>query len=385
MRRTSLSAGLLAGALLLAAPVAQAATWSDKTVADPSGASTTALSGVGCASTSECVAVGSWDRGASPISLAAGWNGTAWSLQAPATPSGATSHELSAASCSATRACTAVGTYDAGSGARPHVQRWTGSWATQSASAPVGATAARLTGVSCTSATACTAVGQYTDNTGTYTLALRWNSGTWSIQSTPNPVGSTYSLLSGVSCDASENCVAVGASYPSGSQSLVMSRTGGTGSWTLESTPAPSGASATSLASVACRTSGACIAVGASTDGMTFDSAPMAMTRASGTWRLTTAPALPGGAQGGWYSGVACVATNDCTAVGASYDSSYRVTPLSGDYGGSTWTAATTPLPGGALSGQLVSIGCAASKDCSAVGRYVNGSSIGRALASLYR
>lgn len=385
MRRTSLSAGLLAGALLLAAPAAQAATWSNKTVADPSGASTTALAGVGCASTSECVAAGSWDRGASPISLAAGWNGTAWSLQTPATPSGATAHDLAAASCSATRACTAVGSFDAGSGARPHVQRWTGSWATQSAPAPVGATAARLSGVSCTSATACTAVGQYTDNTGTYTLALRWNSGTWSIQSTPNPVGSTYALLAGVSCDASENCIAVGASYPGGSASLVMSRTGGTGAWTLETAPAPAGAAATSLAGISCRASGACIAVGASTDGTTFDSAPMALTRASGTWRLTTAPALPAGGQGGWYSGVACVSTTDCTAVGASYDSSYRVTPLGGDYGGSTWSATTTPLPAGALSGQLVGIACAASRDCSAVGRYVNSSSVGRALGTQYR
>jgi hypothetical protein len=385
MRRTSLSVGLLAGALLLVAPAAQAATWSDQAVADPSGATMTELSGVGCASASECVAVGKWDRGGSPMSLAAGWNGSAWSLQSPATPSSATSHELAAASCSGTRACTAVGTYDAGSGAQPHVQRWTGSWATQAAPAPVGATATRLTGVSCTSASACTAVGYYTDGSGTHTLALRWNSGTWSIQSTPNPVGASLSLLSSVSCDASENCVAVGTNYGSDQESLVMSRSGGTGSWTLETAPVPAGSAGASLSSVACRASGACIAVGAFTDGTTFDSAPMAMTRASGTWRLTTAPALAVGAQGGWYSGVACVATNDCTAVGASYDSSYRVSSLGGDYDGSTWTAAAPGLPSGWQSGQLVSIACAASKNCSAVGRYVDRNGATRALASRYQ
>lgn len=384
MRRTSLCTGLLAGALMIAAPGAHAASWSDQAVTDPSGATAASLGGIACASASDCLAVGRWDTGSAPIALAAGWSGSAWSLQTPATPTGVTSYELSATSCSGVRACTAVGTYDAGSGAQPHVQRWTGSWATQAAPAPVGATATRLAGVSCTTASTCTAVGYSTDNSGTSTLALRWDSGTWSIQSTPNPLGSSLSLLTGVACDASENCIAVGTSYGAGQEALVLSRSGGTGTWTLETVPAPSGSAATSLSGVACPGSGDCVAVGTSIDGTTFDSVPMAIEGGAGSWALTAAPALPRGAQGGWLSGVDCVAADDCTAVGATYDSGYALAPLGEDYDGSVWTAATPPLPGGALGGQLVAIDCTASLECSAAGQHIDSGGETRALTSLY-
>ena len=68
-----------------------------------------------------------------------------------------------------------------------------------------------LSGVSCTSASACTAVGDYTNTTGTrVTLAERWNGTSWTIQSTPNPTGAKGSSLSGVSCTSASACTAVG-------------------------------------------------------------------------------------------------------------------------------------------------------------------------------
>lgn len=42
------------------------------------------------------------------------------------------------------------------------------------------------------------------------TLANGWNGIGWSLESTPNPVGALSSILQGVSCASSTECVAVG-------------------------------------------------------------------------------------------------------------------------------------------------------------------------------
>ena len=385
MRRTSLTVAVLAGAALCTGSAADAASWRTQSVSDPSGATATGLSGVACAGRSDCVTTGRRDGPSAVGSLAAVWNGGGWSLQSPSTPGGALSDELVGVSCTGASACTAVGAYDAGSGAVPMAQRWTGSWTAQSAPVPVGATSAQLTGVSCSSASACTAVGSYNDLSGTHTLAMRWSSGRWSIQTTPDPAA--YTSLSGVSCDASENCTAVGTTVGSGGpEAFVVARSGGTGTWTTETTPTVSGAGARFLSGVSCDSGGSCTAVGVSTDATTGDVSPLAVTRRSGTWSLTATPPLPSGAQGGSLSGISCASSAaSCTAVGSSYDSDFVVTPLAEDLAAGSWTAVAPTLPTGATSGQLVASSCTAALQCAAAGSYVDGNGDQRALVALYR
>jgi len=389
MRRGSLGVGVLVGALsLAAAPAAHAASWSDEPVADPAGATATALGGVACAGASDCLAVGRAGAGSGATSLAAGWDGSAWTLRPPAAPSGAASHELTGVACSGASACTAVGMLDAGAGAVPHVQRWDGRWTVQTAPAPSGASSSRLVGVACSSASACTAVGSFTDASGTHPLALRWSGGSWSIQTVPAPTGATITVLSGVSCDTAENCTAVGTAYgPGAAAPVAIARSGGTGGWSIETTPLPSGASSSYLSGVACDAAGDCTAVGAATDGLTGDSVPLAMARTSSGWSLPASqPSLPSGAKGGWLSAVACASTaGGCTAAGAAYDADYVTTPLAGDLGASGWTAAAPPLASGATSGRLVSVACSAVQECAAVGSQVDATGAERALTELYR
>ena len=167
------------------------------------------LSGVSCASATSCVAVGYETTGGTSDkrdSLALHWNGSSWTIQATPHPAGAYT-TLSAVSCTAANACTAVGYRDDGGTHTPIVERWNGtSWSLQSTPSVSGP--GELWGVSCSSATACTTVGWHGTPTAS-TLAMRWNGSTWSVQSTPSSPGGVSKLF-GVSCPSAAACTAVG-------------------------------------------------------------------------------------------------------------------------------------------------------------------------------
>ncbi|MGI8682705.1 MAG: hypothetical protein ACR2JO_11380 [Mycobacteriales bacterium] len=140
-------------------------------------------------------------------------------------------------------------------------ERWNGtSWTVQSTPNPIGGENVNLTGVSCASTTVCTAVGQYFGPHGRdLTLAERWNGGRWTIQPTPRPAGTRgieLIELSGVSCPSTTACAAVGSYYDSGSDRVVTlaERWNGNG-WTIESTPNPTGADVSELNGVSCASS----------------------------------------------------------------------------------------------------------------------------------
>jgi hypothetical protein len=370
MRRTCVPVAVLASAALLVPAAADAASWSGQSVADPSGATSTELSGVACATATGCLAVGRWDDGSGLRPLGATWASSAWTLQAPSAPVGAATSELTGVSCTGVSACTAAGSADV-SGVGSLAARWTGSWAIQSTPSPVGATESHITGVSCSSSSECTAVGSWTDGRGLQqTLVLRWTSGGgWGVQSSPNPSGAIATSLSGVSCDSSANCTAVGTSYNSlgTPETLAMKRTGGTGTWTIEATPNVSGASGSFLAGVSCTSSSDCTAVGLSTGTAV---APLAMTRVSGTWTIYSTP-IPSGQDGAALSGVACTSSTDCLAVGYSF-SGFSYSPLAETRSRTTWTDAAPPLPAGANGGQLTGVSCSARDVCTAVGFHLD-------------
>jgi hypothetical protein len=221
-------------------------TWSLQTV--PGGF----LTSVSCTSKSFCMAVG----GDGHVDI---WNGVAWSAEASAP--GFTS--LSSVSCVSRSRCEAVGFGPAGDEA----EGWNGTaWTPQPTPTPAGGNSAGLSAVSCSSATACEAVGSYFNNSFLQvTLAEVWNGSAWAVQHTPNPTGSIGSSLDGISCASATACTAVGQKSISVSGATLAEVWNGT-KWTLRSTPNNSFAGQNSLAGVSCGASQVCIAVGVTDD-----------------------------------------------------------------------------------------------------------------------
>lgn len=173
----------------------------------PAGAGGGSLSGVSCASATDCTAVGEYFS-SNPGTLALGehWNGTRWILRPMVSPAGAVFVFPQAVSCTGPKHCTAVGGANTGSGVVPLVERWDGSaWAIQTDAAPAGS---ELSGVSCTSSSSCTAVGGNTSDTG---VAEHWDGTGWTLQTLPVAHINAVASLSGVSCLSATNCTAVGS------------------------------------------------------------------------------------------------------------------------------------------------------------------------------
>jgi hypothetical protein len=299
--------------------------WSIRPTPVPAASASSALQAVSCPSAAACTAVGYYYlHPAGPaVTLAETWRGSAWHVQATPNPAGARYSSLTAVSCTAPAACTAVGTYH-GKGGIPQalVERWNGSrWAIQSLATPDGATVSTVAGVSCTSATACVASGYYDTSTGSgRPLVEVWNGTGWHIQHVPLPGGSQGGTLTAVSCTAVNACTATGAYYASPGGSLAE-RWNGT-AWAVQATPNPpdAGASASEItfATVACASAHACVATG----NYTPDQRPASFAAAwNGTaWHLR-ALGLPPGTIGSTVYGAACSATR-CTAVGGHFGSS---------------------------------------------------------------
>src|SRR5438132_9152190 len=133
---------LVVVATLLASGRADAAAvWTIQSTPNPI-VPTGGFSGVACTSTSACTAVGDYSASSNEThTLAERWNGTSWAIQATPNPSGAQGSGLSGVACASTSACTAVGHYTNNSGVIVTLaERWNGSsWAIQSAPHDSGA------------------------------------------------------------------------------------------------------------------------------------------------------------------------------------------------------------------------------------------------------
>ena len=156
--------------------------WHLQSVPQASGATKSRLLGVSCPTAVDCEAGGDSDE----LSLAERSNGTSWTIQATPNPAGATLSVLAGMSCSSAAACTMVGSSNALLPDTTLAERWNGtSWTIESTPNAAGTTSSFLSAVSCSAATACTAVGVDFKGGISFTLAERWNGSSWRIQSTP--------------------------------------------------------------------------------------------------------------------------------------------------------------------------------------------------------
>jgi hypothetical protein len=104
---------------------------------------------------------------------------------------------------------------------------------------------------------ALTKQGEALDN-----FANVYGSALWWIQPTPNPTEATHSVLSSVSCPTSSACTAVGSYVNSSGSEVTLAEIWNGTSWSVQSTPNPSQATATALSSVSCISATLCTAVG---------------------------------------------------------------------------------------------------------------------------
>jgi hypothetical protein len=338
------------------APAAFAASaWTVESTPAPLNSDGTALNGVSCSAPRACTAVGFYDApsGASPP-VAERWNGVDWAIQPVPNPPDASGEFLRAVSCPRARSCTAVGA----DGIGPSVSVWNGDrWASSAVPLPAGASGGFLFGVSCTAVNACTAVGEYSvpsqpPLSNTFTLAERWDGHRWRIQSTPNPTTGpsfVFNSLAGVSCASLRSCIAVGVS----DQGALAERWDGS-SWQAQQIP---GQPAEGLNAVSCPARRSCTAVGETNaehwDGVVWSSFPVSTT------------------SGNELGSVSCPTTSVCTAVGLGGAGAGATFSLAERSDGRGFHQQLTPDPPGAIgNAALGGVSCTTVFDCTAVGSY---------------
>jgi hypothetical protein len=258
------------------------------------------------------------------------------------------------------------------------------TWSLQATPGPSGPPDAALTSVSCPSASDCMAVGASDfgfDHLGINllapiaTFAERWDGSAWTVLPTP-AAGSSPGLVS-VSCPSATFCVAVGSTKSAG-RGTVGVVSGGRNphallemwngsAWTVRPTPLGS-VSNSRLSGVSCVSSRFCIAVGA------FEKSWGLIWNGS-IWRRITPPAVNYDAS---LNAVDCVAVNDCTAVGSYNVNKSGVAdlrPLAAHWSGARWTVSKPPGERDVYHGKpytdftwLTGVSCASRRSCLATG-----------------
>ena len=286
-------------------------------------------------------------------------NANNWTAVIPTAP--ATSSSVNAVSCTSSQFCVAVGS-ETGNDAS-FIEQWAGSGWSQVTNTPTSSATPSLNGVSCVGPSFCAAVGAV-DSTGSV-LVNQWNGSTWSAVTGATPPSATSTTLSGVSCLSATNCTAVGQfNTGSGPQPLAEQWNGS--SWTIQTTPAPTGSTATTLASVSCTSAGFCVAVGQATSGTS--TVPL-IEQWNGTgWAIVPGASLTLPASGiASFSGVSCIGTSFCQAVGTT-NASGTFQTLVESFGGTAWTVATSPNSSTSEDNVLSAVDCFSMTTCTAIG-----------------
>jgi hypothetical protein len=139
-------------------------TWQAEAVPSPVAGATPVLGAVSCPLASSCTATGGYSTGVGDTvaPLAEHWDGSAWAIQSAASSATAYYSYLGGVSCSVTGRCTAVGTQEltgTPNERRALAEVWNGSaWSLQGTAAPTGHI--ELDAVSC-AAGACAATGAH--------------------------------------------------------------------------------------------------------------------------------------------------------------------------------------------------------------------------------
>jgi hypothetical protein len=138
--------------------------WSIQPSPNPPNAGETGLQDVSCTAANQCTAAGGYSSGAE-ATLVERWNGTAWTIESSPNP-GSQGNQFLGVSCIALRACTAVGwRVESANGSNVETtlaEGWNGlSWSVEATPSTSGYNSG-LVGVSCVAASWCQAIGSAT-------------------------------------------------------------------------------------------------------------------------------------------------------------------------------------------------------------------------------
>jgi hypothetical protein len=340
------------------------------------------LFGVSCPAVGSCTAVGEYIKSGSVTQTlieTGGVDGTTWSVVPSPSPS-TFGNALDGVSCVSTTMCTAVGSVSGDSSSVSSltlVETWDGTtWSVVPSPSP-GLIRNALSGVSCLSATMCTAVGTASESGPTsgnaaFTVVETWDGTTWSVVPSPNP-GPGGNDLNGVSCLSTSFCVAVGTALGSPPQELLtlVEMWDGT-TWSVVPSPDPSNQSVpiNELSGVSCISTVSCTAVG---DYITNTGSRKALIESwDGTaWSVVLSPnASPIGLER--LTSISCVSISSCTAVGGAFNNGSVLQTLVETFDGTTWSVVPSPDGSSSDTNFLNGVSCppASSGTCTAVGLF---------------
>lgn len=257
------------------------------------------LDSVSCTSASNCWAVGYYHSQPGLLTLIQHWNGSAWQVVSSPNGSlsplnkylGARNNRLTGVACASESQCWAVGSFEDNVGRTTLIEQWDGTSWTIVPSMGITAASANgrtpqnslLTGITCPSAVECWAVGysatpEGAETEGSQPLFLHWVGGAWAVVPSPtlaNPASGSVTLnsypwnyLFGVQCSSATQCWAVGFSrtQPGNGSSQTLIEQWNGAAWAPVVSPNSSTSDLNFLRSVTCASGGECWAVGSSTD-----------------------------------------------------------------------------------------------------------------------
>jgi hypothetical protein len=309
------------------------------------------LAGVDCVAAADCWAVGAGVSGAAVIEH---YDGSQWTrVVGPDTGPGTTA-ALTAVTCVGADDCWAVGsagpTGESQSTLQPLTEHYTGSEWTIAATTGLGD--GWLVGVTCPASNDCWAVGASSlDSIGdTMPLFVHYDGQGWAQVSNGSPVD--QGTLASVTCVTATECWAVGNTNPGpgpaqdiGPGGLIERYAGG--SWTTVP-----GSTVGELSAVTCSSGTDCWAVGYSASG------PVVEHYAGSSW--TDASGIADQVVG---DAVACSGPGACWVVGYTVGGQPALEQLEGG----SWVVPNSPsVPGG--SGILYAVTCASATGCWAIG-----------------
>jgi hypothetical protein len=262
--------------------------------------------------------------------------------------------------------CWAVGERDTVDWLQTLIEHWDGtSWSVVAAPNTSITQHNSLNSVTCTSASNCWAVGYYDANNGiAQTLVEHWDGASWSITSSPNTSAVRTNYLNGVTCSSPSQCWAVGAFSNGTTYQTLIEKWNGS-SWTISTSPNAGVNQYNILSNVACASASQCWAVGIVYDGNTDQ--PLIERWDGNSWAIASA-ATTSPTDYDDLEHVVCVSASDCWAVGSYYTGSSRARTFIQHWNGVSWTVIASPNTDLMSDNLLHSVACTSSSDCWAVG-----------------
>lgn len=186
------------------------------------------------------------------------------------------------------------------------------------------------------------------------------------------PAGLT-APLNDVVCPTQLDCYAVGGSPEGSSPGSIIASTDGGETWQLQYTAPTTGSEQIEFRAIACPTAAMCIAGGGTVTGAPFSASAVMTTDAGRHWSSVALPS-----QLGDLSGVGCVSSAVCVAVGAVYTSPAGPSILRTIDGGMSWSVVAAP-PGFAF---VDTVSCLSGSSCIIGGQGPGASCCSQALSS---